>query len=54
VSTPVSWEEVAACRERGDIGLLTFETEKLLARIEQQGDLFAGALSVKQKLPALG
>jgi bifunctional non-homologous end joining protein LigD len=54
VSTPVSWEEVAACREREDAELLTFEAEELLTRIEQQGDLFARALSVKQQLPALG
>ncbi len=30
VSTPVSWDEVAACRERGDAGLLTFEADELL------------------------
>ncbi|MBV9802179.1 MAG: DNA ligase D, partial [Solirubrobacterales bacterium] len=54
VSTPVSWEEVAACRERGDAELLTFEADEVLARIEQQGDLFARALSVTQQLPALG
>jgi bifunctional non-homologous end joining protein LigD len=54
VSTPVSWEEVAACREQGDDGLLTFEADGLLARAEDQGDLFAPALSVKQRLPALG
>ena len=53
VSTPVSWEEVADCRERGDESLLTFEAEELLARVAQQGDLFAPALSVSQQLPAL-
>jgi bifunctional non-homologous end joining protein LigD len=53
VSTPVSWEEVAACRERGDETLLTFEAEALLVRVAEQGDLFAPALSVKQQLPAL-
>ena len=53
VSTPVSWEEVAACRERGDEGLLTFEADDLLARVGDQGDLFAPALSVKQTLPSL-
>jgi bifunctional non-homologous end joining protein LigD len=53
VSTPVSWEEVADCRERGDETLLTFEFDQLLARVEDQGDLFAPVLSVKQQLPAL-
>jgi bifunctional non-homologous end joining protein LigD len=53
VSTPVSWEEVAACRERSDESLLTFEADELLARVADQGDLFAPALSVKQQLPAL-
>ncbi len=53
VSTPVTWEEVAACREQRDEALLTFEAPALLARIEEQGDLFAPVLSVKQQLPAL-
>jgi bifunctional non-homologous end joining protein LigD len=54
VSTPVSWDEVARCREDGDAELLTFETEQVLARVRQQGDLFAPLVSVKQELPALG
>ena len=53
VSTPVTWEEVAACRERGDEGLLTFEAHELLERVEEHGDLFASVLSAKQQLPAL-
>jgi bifunctional non-homologous end joining protein LigD len=53
VSTPVSWEEVAACREERDEGMITFEAHELLARVEDQGDLFAGALSVTQQLPGL-
>jgi bifunctional non-homologous end joining protein LigD len=54
VSTPVSWDEVARCRQDGDAELLTFDTEHVLARVGQQGDLFAPLLSVKQELPALG
>jgi bifunctional non-homologous end joining protein LigD len=54
VSTPVSWEEVAACREQGDPALLTVETDELLERVASQGDLFAPLLSAKQKLPVLG
>jgi bifunctional non-homologous end joining protein LigD len=53
VSTPVAWEEVVACREEGDEGLLTFEAHELLDRVEEQGDLFAPVLSAKQALPSL-
>jgi bifunctional non-homologous end joining protein LigD len=53
VSTPVTWEEVASCRERGDETPLTFEADDLLARVADQGDLFAPVLSVRQQLPAL-
>jgi bifunctional non-homologous end joining protein LigD len=38
VSTPVTWEEVAACREVAD---LTFTAPDVLARVEAHGDLFA-------------
>jgi bifunctional non-homologous end joining protein LigD len=39
VSTPVTWDEVAACREPRD---LTFTAPDVLARVEAHGDLFAG------------
>jgi bifunctional non-homologous end joining protein LigD len=42
VSTPVTWSEVAACARTGDPGLLRFDTEAVLARVEKHGDLFAG------------
>ncbi len=38
VSTPVSWEEVAACRTPED---LSFGPADVLARVERDGDLFA-------------
>jgi bifunctional non-homologous end joining protein LigD len=38
VSTPVTWDEVAACREVAD---LTFTAPDVLARVEAYGDLFA-------------
>jgi bifunctional non-homologous end joining protein LigD len=38
VSTPVTWDEVAACRSVAD---LTFTAPDVLARVEAQGDLFA-------------
>jgi bifunctional non-homologous end joining protein LigD len=53
VSTPVSWDEVARCRSAGDPELLSFETHEVLARVQEQGDLFAPLLSVKHKLPAV-
>jgi bifunctional non-homologous end joining protein LigD len=38
VSTPVSWDEVAACRQVAD---LVFTATDVLARVEAHGDLFA-------------
>jgi bifunctional non-homologous end joining protein LigD len=37
VSTPVTWDEVAACREVSD---LFFTAPDVLARVEEHGDLF--------------
>jgi len=53
VSAPVAWEEVERCRGAGDPLLLTFDTEAVLARAADQGDLFASVLSAKQALPRL-
>jgi bifunctional non-homologous end joining protein LigD len=53
VSTPVTWEEVRACLDARDAGLLVFDTEQVLARVEDQGDLFAPVLTLRQSLPAL-
>jgi bifunctional non-homologous end joining protein LigD len=44
VSTPVTWEEVAACREPGD---LFFTALDVLARVAEHGDMF-GALLLPQ------
>jgi bifunctional non-homologous end joining protein LigD len=41
VSTPVTWDEVSACQEPGD---LFFTAADVLARAEQHGDLFAPLL----------
>jgi bifunctional non-homologous end joining protein LigD len=41
VSTPVTWDEVEACRDPED---LVFTTEDVLARVEEHGDLFAPLL----------
>ena len=54
VSTPVSWEEVTRCRAQADPELLTFETDAVITRVAEQGDLFAPLVTLKQKLPPLG
>ena len=51
VSTPVTWDEVANCLKRGDPRLLAFESNHVLDRVKQHGDLFEPVLKVKQKLP---
>jgi bifunctional non-homologous end joining protein LigD len=53
VSTPIAWDEVAACRESADEQLLTFEVDQVLERVAAEGDLFAPVESLKQQLPAL-
>lgn len=41
VSTPVTWEEVRDCVKRGDPARLEFTSTEVVARVDQQGDLFA-------------
>jgi bifunctional non-homologous end joining protein LigD len=50
VSTPVTWDEVEACRKPED---LRFTGADVLARVEKYGDLFARCLDGGQKLPAV-
>jgi len=45
----VTWDEVAACAA-GDLAL-GYETDDVLARVAELGDLFAPVLTLKQKLP---
>jgi bifunctional non-homologous end joining protein LigD len=54
VSTPVSWDEVASCRDAEDPALLAFAPTKVLERVREHGDLFAEVVSLRQSLPALG
>jgi bifunctional non-homologous end joining protein LigD len=54
VSTPVSWDEVERCRAADDGELLSFDTEQVLGRVAEMGDLFAPLVTLKQTLPALG
>jgi bifunctional non-homologous end joining protein LigD len=43
VSTPVTWQEVAACRQPGD---LRFTSEDALDRVASHGDLHQPLLTV--------
>jgi len=53
ISTPVTWDEVELAWQKQDPGMLNFEAEQVLRRLERDGDLFAPVLSLKQQLPAL-
>lgn len=53
VSTPITWDEVEHCLKKKDAGLLVFESQQTLDRVQRLGDLFAPLLSLKQKLPKL-
>jgi bifunctional non-homologous end joining protein LigD len=45
VSTPVTWDEVAA-------GELDLDHRDAISRVEKHGDLFASVLTLVQSLPA--
>jgi bifunctional non-homologous end joining protein LigD len=51
VSTPITWDEVAV---GADGEMLSFETDEVLARIDEQGDLFAATATLEQQLPSPG
>jgi bifunctional non-homologous end joining protein LigD len=51
VSTPVTWDEVAEAAENKR--RLSFDSNDVLKRVEQSGDIFAPVLTLKQKLPPL-
>ena len=51
VSTPLSWDEVRAAVAAGDASSLVHDMAGVLARVRDQGDLFADALTVVQELP---
>lgn len=49
VSTPVSWDEVAA---GADGEPLSFDSADVLVRVDELGDLFAATATLEQSLPA--
>lgn len=53
VSTPLTWEEVAAADAAGDAAALRFDYEDVLARVAEHGDLFAEVAEETQALPPL-
>ncbi len=53
VSTPLSWDEVAACRDAGRPELLAFSPADVLRRVSERGDQFAPAAELRQALPRL-
>ncbi len=54
VSTPVTWDEVERCAEKGDAELLVFEASEVIERVKKHGDLFGPVLELEQKLPDFG
>jgi bifunctional non-homologous end joining protein LigD len=52
VSTPLTWDEVAAAVEADSADDLVFDLDAVLARVKDQGDLFADVLTVAQGLPS--
>ncbi len=54
VSTPITWEEVAAAIASDDANALVFDTTDVLARVEQVGDLYADNVALEQQLPHTG
>jgi bifunctional non-homologous end joining protein LigD len=51
VSTPVTWDEVAAAHEQANPDLLVFDSERVVERVGRLGDLFSPVLRLKQALP---
>lgn len=52
VSTPLTWKEVAQAAQSHRSKVLRFPPREVLARVRKRGDLFAAALSIKQRLPS--
>lgn len=53
VSTPLTWDEVAAAAKRARNHPLAFHADEIIARLKKKGDLFAPVLELKQKAPPL-
>jgi len=53
VSTPVSWDELAAVAADDAVDALAFDPNQVLQRVETLGDLYADTLAEDQELPEL-
>lgn len=53
VSTPITWEEVERCAASKDADPLAFDSQAVLKRVADHGDLFSGVLQLSQELPEL-
>ena len=53
VSTPLTWDEVEALVDSGDPESAVFDSDDVLQRVEEHGDLFEPVVTLKQKLPKL-
>jgi bifunctional non-homologous end joining protein LigD len=53
VSVPVAWKELEGLQRTRDVAKLRFSPEKVLTRVEKDGDLFAPLLKLKQRLPKM-
>jgi bifunctional non-homologous end joining protein LigD len=51
VSTPLTWRELEKAKRQGDSDRLVFDSEDVLKRTKEHGDLFEPILKQKQKLP---
>jgi bifunctional non-homologous end joining protein LigD len=52
VSTPLTWDEVAAAHKKRKPEMLEFDYRQTLDRVQKFGDLFEPVLKLKQKMPA--
>jgi bifunctional non-homologous end joining protein LigD len=53
VSTPLEWEEVEEAAEGSDPAVLEFDSDEVLERVAEHGDLFAAVEELEQQLPDL-
>jgi bifunctional non-homologous end joining protein LigD len=53
VSTPLTWDEVEEIHESGDPESAVYDSEDVLERVEEHGDLFEPVLELEQELPEL-
>jgi bifunctional non-homologous end joining protein LigD len=51
VSVPLTWDELRAALDDGDPDRLMVDMDGVLARVADQGDLFAEVLTLVQELP---